>query len=239
MVNENANTAADFTTAFTDSNAGTALKAVLFDLDGVLVDTAKYHYLGWKRLADRLGIAFDESKNELLKGVSRIRSLEILLGEHNDRFSEAEKTAMATEKNGYYLEMVETLTPADVLPGALPFLKALREAGVHTAVCSASRNAQRILTLLEIGIFLDKVVDGNDVKNPKPDPEVFLLAAKALGCPAANCLVVEDAGAGVEAGLAAGMKVLGIGSPEHLGNAHLIIPDTTLLSLGTVKKLFA
>jgi len=216
----------------------TGLQAVLFDLDGVLVDTAHYHYLGWKRLADRLGIAFDQSKNELLKGVSRVRSLEILLGDHGAGFTEEERTAMATEKNGCYLEMVETLTPADVLPGALPFLKELRAAGVRTAVCSASRNAQRILTLLEIGSFLDEVVDGNDVKNPKPDPEVFSLAAERLGCDPARCLVVEDAAAGVEAGLAAGMKVVGIGSPEILGQAHMVLPDTTALTLTPVSKLF-
>lgn len=214
------------------------LRAVLFDLDGVLVDTARFHFLAWKRLADRLDIPFDQEANEQLKGVSRAASLEILLAAGARTFVAGEKAALADEKNAVYLEMVRELTPADVLPGVLPFLRELREHSIKTAVCSASQSAGRIIELLELQPYFDAVLGGHDVARGKPEPDIFLAARDRLGCESGECLVVEDAVAGVQAGLAAGMKVAGIGKPGVLGEADRVFPDMTMLTLAAVSPLF-
>ncbi|MFO7871075.1 MAG: beta-phosphoglucomutase [Kiritimatiellia bacterium] len=188
------------------------IKAVIFDLDGVIVATDEYHYLAWQRLADEEGIEFNRVINNRLRGVSRRRSLEILLEKAGRDYTEEEKREMAQRKNGYYREFLKTkLTPDAVLPGVHEFLKDLRDRGVKTAVASASRNTPLIMERIGMAHSFDAVADGNDITHSKPDPEVFLLAARRLGTAPADCLVVEDAEAGVEAGLTGGMKVLAVG----------------------------
>lgn len=185
---------------------------VIFDLDGVIVSTDNCHYLAWKRMADEEGIEFDRTINERLRGVSRMESLDIILEKADKEYSEAEKQAMAARKNGYYVELIGSLTENDILPGAMDMLNGLKEKGIKVAVGSSSRNTPIILKQIGLSDFFDAVADGNAIKNSKPDPEVFLLAAKLLNLDPANCLVVEDADAGVQAALAGGMRVLGVGS---------------------------
>ena len=185
---------------------------VIFDLDGVIVSTDNCHYLAWKRMADEEGIPFDRRINERLRGVSRMESLAIILEKASKVYSEAEKQAMAARKNGYYVELIGSLTKNDILPGAMDALNGLKEKGIKVAVGSSSRNTPIILKQIGLSDFFDAVADGNAIKNSKPDPEVFLLAAKLLNLAPANCLVVEDADAGVQAALAGGMRVLGVGS---------------------------
>jgi len=185
---------------------------VIFDLDGVIVSTDNCHYLAWKRMADEEGIEFDRKVNERLRGVSRMESLAIILEKAAKKYSEEEKLAMAARKNGYYVELIGSLTENDILPGALDTLKLLKEKGIKAAIGSSSRNTPIILKQIGLADAFDAVADGNAIKNSKPDPEVFLLAAKLLNLDPANCLVVEDADAGVQAALAGGMRALGVGS---------------------------
>ncbi|BES66747.1 beta-phosphoglucomutase [Gottschalkiaceae bacterium SANA] len=202
---------------------GNRWKAVIFDLDGVIVDTAKYHYLAWKRLAEELGISFTLEDNERLKGVSRMASLDILLSLGKRRLPETEKLILAEEKNAWYVEMIDQLTREELLPGAEGLLRQLRADGVKIALGSASKNAERILNRLEIGDYFDARIDGTKVSRAKPDPEVFLLAAKSVGVNPADCLVFEDAPAGVEAAKRANMHVVGIGNQENLLLADWIL----------------
>jgi len=199
-------------------------------MDGVLVDTAKYHYLAWKRLAGELHIDFTSEDNERLKGVSRIRSLEIILEIGGKTLGEDEKAKAAEKKNGWYLEYIRNITPNELLPQVVPFLTYLREQGVKLSLGSASKNAQAILDKLAIASLFDAVVDGNHVSKAKPDPEIFLAAAKALGIPPAQCVVFEDASAGVEAGKSAGMTVIGVGDPAVLTEADMVIKSFAELS---------
>ena len=185
---------------------------VIFDLDGVIVSTDNCHYLAWKRMADEEGISFDRTVNERLRGVSRMESLAIILEKAVKEYSEEEKQAMAARKNGYYVELIGSLTENDILPGALDTLNMLKAKGVKVAIGSSSRNTPIILRQIGLSEAFDAVADGNAIKNSKPDPEVFLLAAKLLKLDPANCLVVEDADAGIEAALAGGMRALGVGS---------------------------
>lgn len=197
--------------------------AGIFDLDGVIVDTAKYHYLAWKRLADSLGFDFTESDNERLKGVSRIRSLEILLEIGELTFDDDTKAQMADQKNTWYVEYVRQMEASEILPGAAEYIRKLRNRGVATALGSASKNTPLILQRLGIAALFDTVVDGNKVTRAKPDPEVFLRAADELGVPPASCVVFEDAEAGIEAALRAGMGTVGIGNPAILRKADMVI----------------
>lgn len=215
-----------------------ALKAVLFDLDGVIVDTAKYHFLAWKALAERLGIYFDERINERLKGVSRMASLEIILERSEQKFTGEEKAALATEKNGDYLAQVRKLSPTEILPGVMDFMKELRQAGIKTAVCSASKSASLIVDLLGLSDWFDAVLGGADVTRSKPDPEIFELARDRLGVTSAECLVVEDAYAGIEAAKAAGMKALGLGDQAVLAKADVVYRDMTCFTLKDAAALF-
>jgi beta-phosphoglucomutase len=215
-----------------------SLKAVLFDLDGVIVDTAKYHYIAWKALAEQLGIYFDEEINERLKGVSRMASLDIILERSDRNYSEAEKEALATAKNDQYVAMVKKISPAEILPGVVDFLKELKTAGINSAVCSASKSAGMIIDLLDLNEFFDAVLGGADVTKPKPDPEIFTLARDRFGLTSDECLVVEDAFAGVEAAKIAGMKALGVGDEKNLTNADVVYRDMTCFSLSDAKKLF-
>lgn len=184
---------------------------VIFDLDGVIVSTDNCHYLAWKKMADEEEIPFDRTINERLRGVSRMESLSIILEKATKEYTEAEKEAMAARKNGYYVELIGSLTPGDMLPGAMDTLRMLKEKGIRIAIGSSSRNTPIILRQIQLDNTFDAVADGNAITRSKPDPEVFLLAAELLGLSPKNCLVVEDADAGVEAALAGGMRVLGVG----------------------------
>ncbi len=206
------------------------IQGIIFDLDGVIVATDEFHYRGWQRLADEEGVYFDRTINLRLRGVSRMGSLDILLERAARRYTAAEKETLAARKNGYYRALLPTLTPADLLPGVRRLLDELRARGVKQAIGSSSRNCPAILEYIGLATFFDAVVDGNDIHHGKPDPEVFLLAAQALGLPPAACLVVEDAEAGVSAGLAGGMLVLAVGAAASDPRAHARAPDLSGLS---------
>jgi beta-phosphoglucomutase len=201
------------------------MKGGLFDLDGVIVDTAKYHYLAWKRLANEIGIDFSEHDNERLKGVSRVRSLEIILEIANkeNAYSEGEKAAMMDRKNEWYVEYISKMDDSELLEGAREYLTLIRRRGVKTALGSASKNAPLILDNLKIVDLFDAIVDGNVVSKPKPDPEVFLKGAESLGLAPKDCVVFEDAQAGIEAARRGGMRSVGIGSPNVLADADVCV----------------
>jgi len=197
------------------------IRAVIFDLDGVIVSTDEFHYQGWQRLADEEGIYFDRKTNERLRGVSRLESLEIILEKADRNYSREEKAEMAERKNNYYRDLLHTLTPDDVFPGVMEMLKELKEKGIKIAIGSSSKNTPSILQKIGMESYFDAVSDGNQIKRSKPDPEVFLLAASKLQIPPGQCLVVEDADAGVEAAINAGMKCLAVGSASANPKAHL------------------
>ncbi len=187
------------------------MKGAIFDLDGVIVDTARYHFLAWKTLADEFGFEFTEKDNERQKGVSRMASLEVLLEVGGiTGLSDEEKEALATKKNNRYVEMLQTLDKSELLDGAEEYLKKIKGEGVLIALGSASKNAPLILEKLGISDLFDAVVDGNSVTKSKPDPEVFTIGAKLLGLDPADCCVFEDAQAGIEAARAAGCSVIAI-----------------------------
>lgn len=215
----------------------TEIKACIFDLDGVIVDTAVYHYQAWKRLANELGFDFTEHENEQLKGVSRVRSLELILGWGGVSKTPAQQAELATRKNEWYVEMINRMQPAEILPGAKEFLQAVKAAGLKTALGSASKNSSTILEKVGLLPLFDAIVDGNHVRASKPDPEVFLKGAEALGLAPASCVVFEDAIAGVEAARAGGMKVVGIGSPDVLTEANLVIAGLHEMTLEKLQAL--
>lgn len=185
--------------------------AIIFDLDGVLCHTDHYHYLAWKQIADQLHLPFDEQRNDLLRGVSRMQSLEIILEDQADRFSEAEKQALAERKNAVYRSYLRNMSPADVSSSVLSVLEQLHARHIPLAIGSSSKNAGLILRQLQLTEHFAAIVDGNDIHRSKPDPEVFLLAAHRLGKSPANCIVVEDAEAGLLAASAGGFICVGIG----------------------------
>jgi len=201
------------------------IRGVLFDLDGVLVDTAKYHYQAWSQLAESHGFSFTEEDNERLKGVSRLASLEILLSIGNVSLTDKEKEEAMAVKNANYVNMISKMTPDGILPGALELLIELKKAGIKTALGSASKNAPIILEKTGLNNYLDAVVDGNRTSRAKPDPEVFLLGASDLGLKPEECVVFEDAAAGIEAGIAGGMLTVGIGHKDQLGEADALFPN--------------
>ncbi|HHT42459.1 MAG TPA: beta-phosphoglucomutase [Firmicutes bacterium] len=213
------------------------LQLAIFDLDGVIVDTAKYHFLAWKRLADELGIHFTERDNERLKGVSRMRSLEIILEIGGKQKTAAEKQELANRKNTWYVEYIMQMDASEILPGVLPFLQELKDNNIKIALGSASKNAPTILNRLGIAAFFDAIVDGNLVTKAKPDPEVFTLGAELLGIAPEAAVVFEDAQAGIEAALRAGMKAIGVGSPGILQNAHHVIPGFESFDLAQMLKV--
>lgn len=192
-------------------------KAVIFDLDGVLCHTDHLHYRAWKQLADRLGIPFDEALNNQLRGVSRMESLDIVLRAGGVEADLPQREQWAAEKNTVYAASLDTLTPQDLEPSVLSTLQTLRRRGLLLGVGSSSKNAPRILERLGLGDFFDTVVSGLDIRNSKPDPEVFLRAAKNLGTPPKDCLVVEDAVAGVEAAHRGGMDAAAMGDAARSG----------------------
>ena len=211
--------------------------ACIFDLDGVIVDTAVYHYKAWKRLANELGFDFTEHDNEKLKGVSRTRSLELILQWGGVSKTDAEKEELATRKNNWYVEMISHMTPEEILPGAKEFVISCRNAGIKTALGSASKNSMTILDKIGITGLFDAIIDGNKVSKPKPDPEVFLKGAEAVNVTPAECVVFEDAIAGIEAAIAGGMKAVGIGSPEVLTKANLVVSGLNEMTLEKLEGL--
>lgn len=186
------------------------IKAVIFDLDGVIVSTDDCHYHAWKKMADEEGIYFDRTINERLRGVSRMDSLDIVLERSEKVYSEAEKVELATRKNEYYKQLITKLTPADILPGVLGKLEMLKNNGIKIAIGSSSKNTPMILKQIGLATFFDAVSDGNNITRSKPDPEVFVKAAEMLQIAPEECLVVEDADAGIEAGKRGGMKTLAV-----------------------------
>ena len=202
----------------------TRFKAVIFDLDGVITDTAHYHYLAWKRLAESVGVHFDEAFNEHLKGVDRMGSLNLILGEAAQNYSVEQKLEMADAKNRHYQELISTMSEADLLPGAVEALAAVRAAGLRIGLASVSKNAFTVLEHLGIRGRFDYVVDAATITHSKPHPEIFLTAAARLGIDPSQCLGVEDAVAGVASIKSAGMYALGIGSPSVLTEADQVIP---------------
>ncbi|WP_034334867.1 beta-phosphoglucomutase [Deinococcus misasensis] len=207
------------------------LEAVIFDLDGVITDTAHYHFLAWKHLAEQIGVPFDEVFNEKLKGVDRMGSLNLILAQGDLSFSEEEKVALATQKNMHYQELIAGMTPADLLPGAVQALDSVRAAGLKVGLASVSRNAFTVLESLGITDKFDYIVDASTIQRGKPDPEIFLKAAHELGVAPEHCLGIEDAVAGVASIKAAGMYAVGVGDPEVLSQADQVIPDLTAFNI--------
>ncbi|NPV08214.1 MAG: beta-phosphoglucomutase [Anaerolineae bacterium] len=210
-------------------------RGFIFDLDGVITDTAEFHFRAWKRLADEEGIPFTREDNEALRGVSRRESLRRML--KGRTIPEETAQEWMERKNRYYRRHLEDITPADTLPGARDFLQRSREAGVKVGLASASRNARTVVERLEIGHLLDALGDGHSVVNTKPAPDLFVWVAGALHLPVDRCVVFEDAEAGVEAALAGGMKCVGIGPEERVGRAHLVCSGLHEISVEQVLAL--
>lgn len=199
------------------------ISAFIFDLDGVITDTSEFHFRGWSRLAQEIDVPFSRVDNEKLRGISRRESLQILL--NGRAVTEGEAVALAERKNAYYLELIDTLTPEDVLPGVLHLLDELSSAGIKTAIASSSKNAGPVIDKLQIKPFFQAIVDGLKVTQSKPAPDLFLQAAQELGILPGNCVVIEDAEAGIRAGKAAGMLTIGLGPVERIGAADVVLPD--------------
>ena len=212
-------------------------KAFIFDLDGVIVDTAKYHFLAWRNLANSLGFEFTEVQNELLKGVSRVKSLEILLKIGNVELTDNEKQTLLVNKNTEYLQYVNKMTADEILPGINELLSFLDQNNIKYALGSASKNAPLILEKVGLLNRFTAIVDGNDVSKAKPDPEVFLIGAKKLNMKPEDCIVVEDAIAGVEAANAANMLSIGIGDAKVLNEANYVLNDTTGFTTDFIQKI--
>lgn len=201
------------------------IQAFIFDLDGVIADTAVFHYQAWRELANRLGFDIDHEFNETLKGVGRMDSLNRVLAHGNIQMSEEQKQREAEQKNREYVELISHMTPADLLPGAREALLAVRAAGLKIALASASKNGPMILARTGVAELFDTIVDPALLKNGKPDPEIFLKAAEQLNLPAQACIGVEDAISGIEAIKRAGMFAVGIGNAAILQQADIVLPD--------------
>lgn len=213
-----------------------SVKGVIFDLDGVIVNTAKFHYMGWKRLADEIGVPFDETKNEKLKGLSRRDSLLALLGYTPD---EKKIDELCERKNKYYLEFVSRIDRSEMLPGALELIEEIsKNKGWKQALASSSKNARSVLKKLDIEKYFGAVVDGTETKKTKPDPELFLKAASRLELSADRVVVFEDAESGVRAAKNGGMLVVGIGDRKILHEADLIIKDLSEINIIGIEKVF-
>ena len=213
------------------------INTFIFDLDGVITDTAEFHYLAWKHLADAENLKFDKGMNEDLKGVSRIDSLKVIL-ERNDRIiSDERMQELAESKNNYYVELIKTISPKDILPGITEILNILKGKRIKIALGSASKNATTVLDGLQITEYFDFIGDGNSVKNSKPAPDLFLHVAEKLNVSPENCIVVEDAEAGVEAGKSAGMTVVGIGTKEKMQQADFIYSSPLNINLSDIVAL--
>lgn len=215
------------------------LSACLFDLDGVLVDTARHHFAAWQRLAqERIGVTFTQHDNEQLKGLSRLESLNYILSKSDHNFSEEEKFQMMKDKNDWYLLLVAELTPEDALPGTTALLLSLKAAGIKTGLGSASKNAPLIIQKLGIAHLLDVVIDGNIVSKSKPDPEVFIRGAEALNVSPSETIVFEDAVSGVAAAKTGGFSCVGIGLPDDLKQADFVVPDLSFITIELLNNKF-
>lgn len=211
---------------------------IIFDLDGVIVDTAKFHFHAWKSLANDLGFDFDEAQNEKLKGVSRRDSLELILDWGGVELTEEEKVTWMAKKNDRYLEFVDKMDQNEIMDGILPLLAELKFQKIPVALGSASKNSVRILTQLNLLDFFDSIIDGNIVTKGKPDPETFLLGAKALNLKPENIVVFEDSEKGVKAAKAGGFKAIGIGRSENLYEADYVLPGFSNISYNTIFELY-
>lgn len=215
---------------FLDNNKSMNTKTFIFDLDGVIVDTAKYHFLAWQRLANQLDIDFTHEHNEQLKGVSRIRSLDLILALGNSKASQEDKNKWLIQKNAEYLSYIDDLDESEILPGVMATLHFLKAKKQNIVLGSASKNARPILDKTGIINYFDAIVDGNDVSNAKPDPEVFLQGAKKMKAKAEDCFVFEDSVAGIQAANIANMISIGIGEKEILKEAQFVFPTFTVIS---------
>jgi beta-phosphoglucomutase len=213
------------------------IKGCIFDLDGVIVDTAHYHFLAWKRLANELGYNLTESENERLKGVSRMKSLDIILDLAGVSLNEEHREILATKKNIWFIEYVEQMTPDEIFAGVKPLLRELKSNGIKVGLASSSKNAKTVIRLLRIQDEFAAIVDGNMIRHTKPHPEIFLTTAEKMALDPHECVVIEDAEAGVEAALAAGMKCIGIGSPILLQKANKVFSKTSDVRLSTLREL--
>jgi len=213
------------------------VKGFIFDLDGVIVDTAKYHFLAWQKIAKQLDIEFTQEHNEQLKGVSRVRSLDIILGLGEIQASQEDKNKWLLQKNEDYLSYLVDMDESELLPGVLPILKYLKEQNQPIALGSASKNARPILEKTGILSYFDAIVDGNDVSNAKPDPEVFLIAAQLLNTKPEDSIVFEDSVAGVQAANIGGMLSVGIGEKSILHEAKYIFRDFTHIDINFIEAL--
>jgi len=214
------------------------IQAVLFDLDGVLVSTDEYHYHSWVKLSKEEGFDFfDFEFNHKFRGVARMKCIDIITEASGRHYSQEQKQELADRKNRYFVESLNAVTQDELLPGSLFALQELKKRNVKIAVASNSRNAEMIVRHVDIMKYLDALVDGHQIENSKPNPEVFLLAAKKVATSPKHCLVVEDAITGIEAAHRAGMKALGIGTTERLPNAEIVIPNLAAISVDDLLKL--
>ncbi|WP_018664770.1 beta-phosphoglucomutase [Heyndrickxia acidiproducens] len=220
--------------------AASQIQAFIFDLDGVITDTAEYHYLAWKKLAEELNIPFDRAFNETLKGVSRMDSLMKILNhvEPAPAFSAEELAHLAARKNRYYVELIQQITPQDLLPGIEVLLKDIKDRGIRIGLASASKNAMFVINKLGIACYFDEIVDAAQIKNGKPDPEIFLTAAKQLGSDPAVCVGIEDAEAGIRAIKSAGMFAVGVGTPDQMQEADYRVNGTAELAYPQIESAF-
>ena len=212
------------------------IEAIIFDLDGVITDTAKYHYLAWKELGSKIGIEIDEEVNESLKGISRMESLERILayGNKESEFSSEEKLDMANNKNDYYISLIQNLTPKDILPGIECLLNEIKSKSIKIGLASASKNAISVLTNLKLIDCFDFIADASKCKNSKPAPDIFLMAAIGLNVEPKNCIGIEDASAGIDAINSAGMYSVGVGDFETLSKANYVVDKTDNLTLSNI-----
>ena len=211
------------------------IRGFIFDLDGVLTDTSEFHYLGWQRLADEEGLTFSREINETLRGIPRRASLMLILKDRN--YPEEKIEEMMARKNNYYLELVHQITPSDLLPGARALLEEIQAAGLKSALGSASKNAREVIQRLGIESLLDAVADGSSVEHQKPAPDLFLHAAELLGLKPEECVVVEDAAAGIEAGKAGGFRTIGLGPIERVGEADIVLNSLEGAKLESILNL--
>jgi len=213
------------------------IQACIFDLDGVIVDTANFHYKAWKRLANELGFDLTPEQNEKMKGISRMESLDMLLEMGNIEATRKEKKQLADMKNNWYRDYISEMQPRDILPGVLDFLEELTEAHILVAIGSASKNAPAIVRQVQIGRYLDALIDGSKVTKGKPNPEVFLKAAEEMGMEPAHCVVFEDARSGIEAAKNGGMRAIGVGAQQMLHQADMVIPGLDHINLEKLRTL--
>ena len=211
--------------------------AVIFDLDGVLTDTAHFHFIAWQAIAQQVGVAFGEAENEQLKGIDRMRSLAMILEKSNNHYSEQEVNALAEQKNTHYQSLIAEMTPNDVFPGVNRLIADLKAAGFALGVASVSKNAEFVLTRLGLLNEFEFVADAAKIKNTKPDPEIFLTVAKALNVAPERCVGIEDSQAGLEAIKASHMPAIGVGSPDSLHRADQVVAETGHIDVAMIEAL--